>query len=80
MEATWVQTLYYKVGWTAEEQTFWNPTYLELREQFRTSDKDTDLCFGSVTFWYGSGSSNPYLSLTDPDPPEPDADSYQNLQ
>ncbi len=25
-------------------------------------------CFGSVTFWYGSGSSDSYLWLTDPDP------------
>ncbi len=25
-------------------------------------------CWGSVTFWYGSGSSDPYLGLTDPDP------------
>jgi hypothetical protein len=36
-------------------------------------------CSGSVTFWYGSGcgsgSSNPYHWLTDPD-----ADPYQNLQ
>jgi hypothetical protein len=25
-------------------------------------------CCGSVTFWYGSGSADPYLCLTDPDP------------
>jgi hypothetical protein len=25
-------------------------------------------CSGSVTVWYGSGSSDPYLWLTDPDP------------
>jgi hypothetical protein len=25
-------------------------------------------CSGSVTFWYGSGSSDQYLRLTDPDP------------
>jgi hypothetical protein len=24
-------------------------------------------CSGSVTFWYGSGSADPYLSPTDPD-------------
>ncbi len=24
-------------------------------------------CCGAVTFWYGSGSSDPYLGLTDPD-------------
>ncbi len=30
-------------------------------------------CFGSVIFWYGSGSTDPYLWLTDPDPtPAPD--------
>ncbi len=28
-------------------------------------------CSGSVTFWYRSGSSDPYLSPTDPDP-DPD--------
>jgi hypothetical protein len=25
-------------------------------------------CSGSVTFWYGSGSVNPYHGLTDPEP------------
>jgi hypothetical protein len=25
-------------------------------------------CYGSVIFWYGSGSVDPYLRLTDPDP------------
>jgi hypothetical protein len=32
-------------------------------------------CWGSVTFWSGSGSPDPYLSLMDPDPtldPKPD--------
>jgi hypothetical protein len=30
-------------------------------------------CCGSVTFWYGFGSPDPYLWLTDPDPtPDPD--------
>jgi len=24
-------------------------------------------CSGSVTFWYGSGSADPYHGLTDPD-------------
>ncbi len=33
-------------------------------------------CSGSVTFWYGSGFSDPYLWLTDPDE---DPDPYQNL-
>jgi hypothetical protein len=28
-------------------------------------------CWGSVTFWYGSGSEDPYLWLTDPDPARP---------
>jgi hypothetical protein len=28
-------------------------------------------CCGSVTYWYGSGSSNPYLCLTDADPEAP---------
>jgi len=32
-------------------------------------------CSGSLRFWYGSGSSDPYLRLTDAD-----ADPYQNLQ
>jgi hypothetical protein len=25
-------------------------------------------CSGSVTFWYGSGSADPYHGLTNPDP------------
>jgi hypothetical protein len=30
-------------------------------------------CCGSVTFWYGSGSPDKYLGLTDPDSdPDPD--------
>jgi hypothetical protein len=28
----------------------------------------SDQCCGSGTFWYGSGSGDPYLGLTDPDP------------
>ncbi len=33
----------------------------------KTPTHDPNQYWGSVTFWYGSGSSDPYLWLTDPD-------------
>jgi hypothetical protein len=36
-------------------------------------DNVFDQCSGSVTFWYGSESADPYLLLIDPDlDPDPD--------
>jgi hypothetical protein len=39
-----------------------------------------DQCYGSVTFWYGSGSSDPYLSPTDPDADPDPAQFVSDLQ
>jgi len=44
---------------------------MQIRIQLFFLDAEPDASqerSGSVTFWYGSGSVDPYLGLTDPDP------------
>ena len=35
-------------------------------------------CCGSVLFWYGSGSSNPFRRITDPDPAPDPTKNWEN--
>ncbi len=42
-------------------------TRLSSRDNIRLGSRGRDQRCGSVTFWNGSGSADPYISLTDPD-------------
>ncbi len=37
-------------------------------EKGGVGENSGDQCCGSETFWYGSGSADPYNRVTDPDP------------
>ncbi len=51
---------------------------LRASKSFKKSS--SKLCCGSVTFWYGSGSADPNLWLTDPDPaPDPASVTFKTL-
>ena len=43
-------------------------TYAVANMKYWLNELITKQCFGSVIFWYGSGSSDPFPMITDPDP------------